>query len=126
MLCPCGTNIEYTICCGIYHNSDNTAASAEKLMRSRYSAFVLKNEDYLLRTWHPSKRPKNLDLRQDKTEWLSLTIIRTQKGSEKDYDGIVEFIAEFQENGTKHKLHESSNFIKKNGNWLYRDGKIIS
>lgn len=125
MQCPCGSNDNYDECCGLYHSGKGFAPTAEKLMRSRYSAFVTKSEDYLMNTWHPSKRPKNLDLAQDETKWLSLEIVSTDKGQEKDYDGSVEFIASFEHDGQVHKLHELSKFVKKNNRWLYRDGKVI-
>ena len=50
-LCPCGTGQSYVDCCGALHSGARTAATAEQLMRSRYSAFAVSDEDYLLRTW---------------------------------------------------------------------------
>ena len=59
--CPCGSGRAYAACCGRLHSGAENAASAETLMRSRYSAYVLKLEDYLLATWHPDTRPRQLE-----------------------------------------------------------------
>jgi len=70
--CPCGGE-NYDTCCGRYHHG-TPAPDAASLMRSRYSAFVLKLEDYLLATWHPDTRPASLDLDTDNTKWLGLEV----------------------------------------------------
>ena len=58
-LCPCGTGQSYVDCCGALHSGARTAATAEQLMRSRYSAFAVSDEDYLLRTWAARNRPSS-------------------------------------------------------------------
>jgi uncharacterized protein YchJ len=55
--CPCGTGLPYAECCRPLHDGTGTAASAEQLMRSRYSAFAVGDPAYLLATWHPTTRP---------------------------------------------------------------------
>ena len=122
MPCICGLDLNYKDCCGQYIDLAKAAPTAEKLMRSRYTAYVLKKEEYLLATWHPSKRPKKLVL-EDDIEWLGLEIIRTIKGLEKDFDGKVEFQAAFKSGDKNHFIKELSSFVKKNGRWFYRDGK---
>lgn len=88
-------------------------------MRSRYSAYVLQLEHYLLATWHPDTRPTSLDLADDTTKWLGLEI----KRHETDGDhAIVEFIARHKVGGKAHRLHETSRFARENGHWLYIDG----
>ena len=62
--CPCGLGDDYAACCGRLHGGA-PAATAEALMRSRYSAFAVGDADYLLRTWHPSSRPRELVLEPD-------------------------------------------------------------
>lgn len=59
--CPCGSGLLLSECCGRYHNGV-AAPDAVSLMRSRYSAFALGLEAYLLATWHASTRPSVLDL----------------------------------------------------------------
>lgn len=89
-------------------------------MRSRYTAYVLKLEDYLLRTWHPQSRPERLDLQQDSSQWLGLKILRAPpvQGGE----GLVEFLARYKVNGRAYRLHEVSRFLLEEGHWFYVDG----
>jgi len=89
-------------------------------MRSRYSAYVLKLEDYLLASWHPTTRPQQLDLANDTTKWLGLqikTVVET--GPDK---ASVEFVARYKLNGKAERLHELSRFVRKDGRWYYLDG----
>ncbi|MCU1437526.1 MAG: motif domain protein, partial [Naasia sp.] len=64
--CPCGSGQPYAECCEPLHLGA-AAATAEALMRSRYSAFALGLPDYVRSTWHPSTRPGSLDLDDDST-----------------------------------------------------------
>ena len=125
-LCPCGLEKSYTECCGYYHSRKGIPPTAEILMRSRYCAFVLKKEKYLLQTWHKSKRPKTLDLNLQNIKWMGLKILQIEAGTEKDIAGKVEFIAEFKAGNKVSSLHEKSNFIKEASRWLYVDGEMIS
>lgn len=90
------------------------------MMRSRYSAYVLKLETYLLATWHPDTRPASLDLISDQTKWLGLEIknhIRTD-----DDHACVEFISRYKIGGRAHRLHENSRFVRIAEQWFYVDG----
>jgi len=118
--CPCG-GTDYARCCGIYHNG-TTAPDAERLMRSRYSAYVLKNEQYLLATWHPDTRPAALDLQRDPSKWLGLEIKKYSISD--DAHATVEFVARYKLGGRAHRLHEISQFVLANGQWLYMDGEF--
>jgi SEC-C motif-containing protein len=121
--CPCGSGRPLAACCGVYLENQAEPPTAEALMRSRYTAFVLRHAEYLLATWDPTNRPKRLDLAQDRTEWLGLEILRTESGSEEDSDGRVEFIARFRSQGMEQALHEDSRFRKQAGRWFYVDGE---
>lgn len=91
-------------------------------MRSRYTAYVLGNEDYLLATWHTSTRPASLDLSTEPaTKWLGLKILQTREGMTNDQNGVVEFVARYKINGKAYKLHEVSAFVKQAGQWFYKD-----
>jgi len=92
-------------------------------MRSRYTAYTLRNESYLLTSWHSSTRPVQLDLHTDPIQWIGLKIVNTQAGQASDETGLVEFIARYKLNGKAHRLHECSQFIKQDGAWFYVDGK---
>ncbi len=98
--------------------------TAEQLMRSRYSSFVVCDESYLLATWHPDTRPSRVRL-DKKQRWLGLSIRATEAGGPDDRTGIVEFIARFNIDGKGHRLHEISRFEKIDGRWHYVDGRHL-
>lgn len=90
-------------------------------MRSRYSAFVLEDEDYLLASWHPDTRPARIDFDRD-AQWLGLAIRALAAGGEQDDLGTVEFVARYRMNGRATRLHELSEFVRMDGRWLYVRG----
>lgn len=90
-------------------------------MRSRYSAFVTLDADYLTRSWHPSTRPGSLGLDPD-TRWLRLEIVRTRAGGPFDDVGEVEFRAIARDADGRYVLHEVSSFVREDGSWFYVDG----
>lgn len=116
--CPCGSGALYQDCCEPYHLS-LSAPNAEKLMRSRYSAYVLGLEEYLLNTWHPNTRPQALNLKQDRTQWLGLEVKRFEPNDEQ---AIVEFVARYKINGKAGKMQETSRFKRIATRWFYVDG----
>lgn len=122
--CPCGSGQPLAACCGMYLERRAEAPTAEALMRSRYVAFALRNAGYLLETWDPTQRPRRLELDGDRTEWLGLEILGSERGGEGDSEGRVEFIARFRSQGREQALHEHSRFRKVDGRWLYVDGEI--
>ncbi len=122
-LCPCGSGRRYAACCGAVHSGTRPARSAEALMRSRYSAYVLGLEAYLLVTWHPDTRPVRLDLEHDRTVWLGLRILRTAQGGPGDERGEVGFVATYRLGEEIHRLEEHSRFVKLDRRWLYLDGE---
>ena len=90
-------------------------------MRSRYSAYFLALEPYLLATWHASTRPSPplFDEAQN-PRWLGLEIKRHETtGSD---SAIVEFVARYKVGGRAHRLHETSRFVREDGRWFYVDG----
>ena len=119
--CPCGSGDNYPACCGRYLEGGETAPTAERLMRSRYTAFARGNDDYLLATWHPDTRPSRVRL-DPAQRWIGLRILCAEAGGEGDTAGTVEFVARFKEGGRGHCLQELSRFEKIDGRWYYRDG----
>ena len=92
-------------------------------MRSRYTAYVFRNVEYLLGTWHASTRPAGIDPTVI-PQWCGLQIVRTEAGSGDDDQGVVEFKA-FARTGEKvFTLHEVSRFLREDGQWLYVDGDM--
>ncbi|KRD17011.1 hypothetical protein ASE48_26370 [Mycobacterium sp. Root265] len=122
--CPCGSGQAYRDCCGPLHDGTVVAGTAEALMRSRFSAFARGRADYLLSSWHPGTRPARLDL-DDQITWRRLQIVDTEAGGADDDTGIVEFRAEYLQDGKRHILHERSRFRRgRDGSWRYVDGEI--
>jgi len=120
--CPCGSGKTPKNCCLPYIEQTKNAPTAEALMRSRYSAFVLNNEAYLRFSWHIETCPKNIHLHKE-TKWLGLSIKSTEKGQEKDESGQVEFVARYKDNGKAVRIHENSRFTRVESRWVYLDGE---
>lgn len=122
---PCWCDSGRTVgrCCGPVLSRAATAVTAEALMRSRYSAYVIGDTDYLLATWHPATRPAALELERAR-HWLGLTVKTVAAGDEQDTEGMVEFVARFKIDGRGHRLHECSRFVREQGLWFYRDGVL--
>ena len=122
-LCPCGSNSPYTDCCARYLDNNEIAPDAEILMRSRYTAYTMLREDYLLATWHPSARPAQLGLAQEApTKWISLEVKRHEQPDAEH--AVVEFIARYKVNGRACRLQEVSRFVREDGKWFYVDGEV--
>jgi SEC-C motif-containing protein len=89
-------------------------------MRSRYSAFVLGNERYLLDSWHPRTRPAAIEFDRNQ-KWLGLKIVDAQIAGAGAAE--VEFIARYRIGGASAaRLHERSRFVREQGRWFYLDG----
>jgi SEC-C motif-containing protein len=94
---------------------------AADLMRSRYTAYTLRNEDYLSTTWHSSTRPAGPIAQNEDVKWLGLEIRRdAQEGDE----ATVEFVARYKIGGRAHRMHEISRFVCEQGRWYYVDGSF--
>jgi len=124
-LCPCGSARNLQDCCQPFLQAKRLPASAEALMRSRYTAYVLNDVAYLLATWHPDTCPESLDLDQaSPSQWLGLAIKRY---SQIDADHAeVEFVARYKIDGRGFRMQETSRFVRIEGRWLYLDGDIVS
>ncbi len=121
--CPCGRGVDYSACCGRHH-AGQPATNAEDLMRSRYSAYVLADGDYLLDTWHASTRPASLDFSDAaQTRWLGLEVKRYEPVTADT--ARVEFVARYRIGGGRaERLHERSDFVRENGRWFYLQGEF--
>ncbi|MEL5956949.1 YchJ family metal-binding protein [Streptomyces sp. CLV115] len=116
--CPCGLPATYARCCGRLHAGSAAAPTCESLMRSRYAAFVVQDEAYLLRTWHPDTRPPSLDF-DPGLRWVRLEVLETTDGSAFHTTGTVTFRAHFTDDGRPDSLHEKSRFVRHDGAWVY-------
>lgn len=121
--CPCGSGQPLAACCGRWHSGPEhlRAPDAAALMRSRYSAFVLQDADYLLQTWHPRTRPPSVDF-EPGLRWLGLQVKRHQVVGPQE--ALVEFVARSKLAGRAHRLHETSRFLQEDGRWFYLDGTL--
>ena len=126
--CPCGRLdargrvLAYGQCCGRWLEGDAPAPDAQSLMRSRYSAYVLRRGDYLLRTWHPSQRPAHITFDAG-VKWLGLEV---RSHSEQDATHAqVAFVARQRgADGRAERLQEHSRFVREQGKWLYLDALL--
>lgn len=118
--CPCLSGESFGACCARLHRGEAEANTAEQLMRSRYSAFAVGDEDYLLRSWHSGTRPTELELDPD-LRWYRLDIESTSRGGMLDTDGMVEFTAYYRDIEGRGSQHENSSFTRENGRWVYVD-----
>lgn len=116
--CPCLSGETYGACCGPFHRGRASAPTAERLMRSRYSAFAVGDAAYLLATWHPSTRPASLEL-DPADRWFRLDILDVVRGGMLDTEGTVEFEARFRDDDGAHVLRERSTFLRQKNRWLY-------
>lgn len=124
MQCPCNIEKKYSDCCQKAHQNIGSVSSAEALMRSRYSAFVLANIEYLQKSHYSKTRPskkekRNIEKWTKSVKWLKLEVLNTAKGATNENVGTVEFKAFFMENGTVNVIHENSKFTLENYHWVY-------
>lgn len=121
--CPCGSGVYYARCCGQWHSGPLRlqAPTPVALMRSRYSAFVFDELQYLRDTWHPDTRPAELSPNEPGLKWLGLQV--KQHAQQDATHATVEFVARFRQEGRVHSLHEKSRFVRQDGIWLYLDGE---
>ena len=133
--CPCG-GPSLATCCGPFLSGEAIPQSAEKLMRSRYTAYTQRNEAYLRATWHPSTLPGEPIVNEnERVQWLGLEVesalrLRKRKSvlPESTDADTVEFVARYKINGRAHRLHEVSRFVREEADgvarWFYLDGSF--
>ncbi|OBA88569.1 zinc chelation protein SecC [Mycobacteriaceae bacterium 1482268.1] len=122
--CPCGSGEQFGRCCLPLHAGERQAATAEELMRSRYSAYAVGDLDYVWRTWHPRTRPETLNPSDD--VWTGLEILDAVAGQPDDDMGVVEFRAHYRRNRRTGVVHERSRFAVRARRWLYVDGELFA
>jgi SEC-C motif-containing protein len=118
--CECGSGKPADACCGPCISGAMPAMTAEALMRSRYTAYVRCDSAYLLKTWHPSTRPLQLELESGEIlEWRGLEIVKSSRNK-------VEFIARYHADGINQVAHEVSRFVYEQEQWFYLSGKHLA
>ena len=125
--CPCGSDLSYAACCQPLHRGEEKADTAERLMRSRYTAYAYRIVDYLVNTAHPDTRSKRL--REEllttigQADWLYLRILSSNRGGQSDKQGKVEFVAGYFLDGEQLEMREHSRFKRYQGEWKYLDDR---
>lgn len=119
-VCPCGSGRDLDTCCGPLVYDGLPAATAEELMRSRYTAFVVGDAAHLWRTWHPRTRPREVD--PGGVRWTGLVILDVVAGGPDDETGEVEFEAHHTGPDGPGVHHERSTFERRGGRWTYLAG----
>ncbi len=119
MKCPCNPKVLYVECCKKAHTDITNVSSAEILMRSRYSAFVLANIEYLAKSHHSSTRLSKNEYQElkkwtESVNWIKLDVLKSTQNT-------VHFKAYFFENGSVDVIEEHSSFTKENNHWVYLD-----
>ena len=127
--CPCDSGLAYGECCEPYITGVKNAPTAEALMRSRYTAYVEQAIDYIVDTCIRDEKDE-IDVKQtrnwsEKSKWLGLKIMSTEKGGPTDTEGTVEFEAVYEMDGLRDNHHETALFKKKDGHWLYDEGNVV-
>lgn len=127
--CPCGSNVAYDACCRPLIKGEQPAKTAEQLMRSRYSAYVKKEMDYLVSSLHRDHRADYDEASSrewaDRAQWHGFEIVKTSQGGPDDCEGQVEFVASYTESGVRTDHHELSSFKKEGDTWYFTVGKNL-
>ena len=121
--CPCGSGETFENCCGPLLAGTKNAATAEQLMRSRFTANVQGDGAYLQVSYHASTRPSDAAVHFN--DWFSLQIFEVVDGGTEDETGLVEFRALYHQGTMQGVLHERSRFCREDGCWYYVDGEIL-
>ncbi|WP_342744792.1 YchJ family protein [Paramicrobacterium agarici] len=122
--CPCGSGDVFGECCARIVRGTALAPTAEQLMRSRYTAFALGDVGHLMRTWHASTRPREIDL-DSSIRWWRLEIVETTGGGPFDRRGTVHFIAHYRTADARARQEERSSFVRDGRAWYYLDGAAV-
>jgi SEC-C motif domain protein len=126
-MCYCGKTEEFKDCCELYIKGE-AAPSPEALMRSRYSAFTVKDVAYIQATHDPQRRGY-YDMEANKTwaDSVKFEKLEVLSASENKNKGVVEFKAHYTDlkTGENHIHHEISKFRQQAGIWYYREGRLI-
>ena len=125
-LCPCGSNKPLSLCCENFINQTQSPLTSEQLMRSRFTAYALKNCQYIADTYASCKQAENSieDISEwaEQTTWLSLEVVSTDYDDSKYH--FVEFIAKYLVENEIWQMHEKSRFIQEEEKWRYFDGDV--
>jgi SEC-C motif domain protein len=127
MRCPCGSGLDFENCCGPYLGGEASPPTAEALMRSRYTAYARADIDYMENTLAAENRG-TFDRAAARawatqSKWLGLKILFVEGGGPADREGVVAFIATYEQGGRILEHHEVSQFRRgERGAWRFVTG----
>ncbi len=125
--CPCGSAKAYAACCEPVVSGKSPAATAEALMRARYTCYTKSNIDFIERTHAPESKAdfdrKASEKWAKEAKWQGLEILAVKNGAASDDTGVVSFVARFETGGRSHEHREIATFRKEKGAWTFVDGK---
>lgn len=125
--CPCGSGQPYKRCCRPLHRGQ-ASPSAERLMRSRFSAYALGLGGYILKSTYPGGPMDREDVAAWRAEvadfcattrFESLKILATAEEGE---DALVHFRATLRRGDRLIPMEERSRFRRHRGRWAYYGG----
>ncbi len=127
MNCPCGSGAPYADCCEPIIKGEKPAATAEQLMRARYTAYTQVEMDFILQSLHPDKReendPEGARDWAENSQWHGLEILACEGGEAGDETGTVEFAATYTYNDEVQRYHEVAEFRQADGVWYFEEGR---
>lgn len=123
--CPCNSGKSFNTCCSPILVDHSLATTPEMLMRARYTAFVVEDASFLLRSWETSTRPVSLNFEKS-IVWLKLIIEAAPQPLPNDSSGSVIFKASFMQSNSLVEMKEKSVFIRRKGLWFYLNGELTT
>jgi SEC-C motif-containing protein len=126
-LCPCQSGHPFSACCAPVLNGKMKAATAEDLLRARYSAFATGAIDFVIATHHSKTRDQvnrdEIETWSKGSKWLGLRVIEKEAGGAADDKGTIIFHAQYETDGKLQNHYERSYFEKENGEWKFLDAE---
>lgn len=127
--CPCGSGRDFAACCAPVIAGTQAAATAEQLMRARYSAHVKVAIDFIFASTHPEHREgfghEETRAWAEKSTWYGLEILDTNGGGAQDEEGEVHFVARFRDDSGLRSHHERARFKRQGGQWFFTGGEMV-
>ncbi|MCW2928756.1 MAG: motif domain protein [Thermoleophilia bacterium] len=121
--CPCGSGRTIVECCKPVIDRERVAATAEELMRSRYTAFATSNVDWIMDSHHPDTVGEidrdEVEQWSTSSEWLGLRIRDTSEGGPDDDEGTVTFRARYKVQAQQVDHVERAKFLRHEGAWHF-------
>lgn len=121
--CPCGSGRDATECCLPVIRGERAAATAEELMRSRYTAFTTGDVDWIMASHHPDTVDEidrdEVEQWSASSEWLGLKIRDTEAGGPDDDEGTVTFRARYKVQSQQVDHVEKAHFARDGREWRF-------